>query len=128
MFTSVGFFLKMSTYFFLCKLLLNITLETFRVRATAKWLRALAAFPGPELDPYHPHGSSQPSLTPVSGDPTPSSGQYQKYIIFKSCARQSDIYSYSTLGTYKHENLYESKVISLRVRPCLSKKRKVIIH
>lgn len=88
----------MSTYFILCKLLLNITLETFRVGAMAIWLQALAAFPGPELDPYHPHGGSRPSLTTVSGDPTPS-GQYQKYIIFKSCARQSGIYSYSTLGT-----------------------------
>jgi hypothetical protein len=82
MFTSVGFFKKYLQHFILCKLLLNITFETFRVRAMAKWLQALAAFPGPGLDPYHPHGDSQPSLTPVSGDPTPSSNQYQKYIIF----------------------------------------------
>ena len=38
----------------------------------AQWLRALAKDPG--FDSQHLHGGSQPSVTPVPGDPMPSSG------------------------------------------------------
>jgi hypothetical protein len=32
---------------------------------------------GPSFNSQHPHGSSQPSTTPVPGDPVPSAGLYK---------------------------------------------------
>jgi hypothetical protein len=43
----------------------------------AQWIRTLAALPrGSEFNSQHPHGSSQQSVTPITGEPTPSSALY----------------------------------------------------
>lgn len=47
-----------------------------------QWLRAIDAFFREHMfSSQHSHGGSQPPITPVSGDPVPSSGliSYQKH-------------------------------------------------
>jgi hypothetical protein len=53
----------------------------------------------PMFGSQHPHGPSQPSVTPFPGDPVPSSGLYGHctHIVYKHTGRQ---------GNYTHEIIY----------------------
>lgn len=42
-------------------------------REMAKWSQTLTTHKGPRLEYLHPHGGSQSFVSPVLGDPTPSS-------------------------------------------------------
>jgi hypothetical protein len=79
----------------------------------AQWLRALTALAEAEgFSSLHPHGSSQPSVSPVLRDSTSSYGTTGMHVVhIHTCMK----------NTYTHEVKYSKSVLKSNYKPGLSK-------